>query len=89
MSQRMMNEVISGLPNTQVYADDIIVYSDSWEKHVKHTRTLFERLTNTKLKVNLAKSQIGKAKVTFLGHVIGQGELWPIHAKVEAIVNFP
>ena len=87
--QRMMNEAILGLPNTQVYVDDIIMYSDSWEEHVKHTRTLSERLTKAKLTVNLAKIQIDKAKVTFLGHVIGQGKVRPIHAKVEAIVNFP
>ena len=87
--QRLMNEVIAGLPNTEVYIDDIVLYSSSWEEHLKATFDLFDRLTKAKLTVNLAKSQIAKAKVKFLGHVIGQGEIKPVHAKVEAVVNFP
>ena len=87
--QRLMNQVISELPNTEVYIDDIILYSNSWEEHMNYTRALYKKLAEAQLTVNLAKSQISKAKVTFLGHVIGQGKVQPIHAKVDAIVNFP
>ena len=71
--QRLMNERIAGLENVYVYIDDLVVYSDTWEDHVSHTRSLFNRLSLAKLTVNLTKSHIGKAKVTFLGHKIGQG----------------
>ena len=41
------------------------------------------------LTVNLAKSDFGKACVTYLGHVVGKGRMNPIQAKVEAITNYP
>ena len=37
----------------------------------------------------LSKSEFGKACVTYLGYVVGQGKIRPINAKVEAIVSFP
>ena len=41
------------------------------------------------LTINLSKSEFGQAQVTYLGHVVGQGEVKPVSAKVEAIANFP
>ena len=39
--------------------------------------------------VNLTKSEFGHARVSFLGHVVGQGIMTPIAIKVEIIANFP
>ena len=41
------------------------------------------------LTINLSKSEFGQAQVTYLGHVVGQGEVKPVSAKVEAIASFP
>ena len=41
------------------------------------------------LTINLSKSEFGQAQVTYLGHVVGLGEVKPVSAKVEAIANFP
>ena len=43
--QRLMDKVISGLKNTKVYIDDIIVHSKNWADHLKYIRALFDRLT--------------------------------------------
>ena len=39
--------------------------------------------------VNLTKSEFCHAKVTFLGYVVGQGQVAPVSAKIEAIAKFP
>ena len=49
---------------------------------------LFNRLSQAGITVNLSKSEFGKATVVFLGHVVGQGQVKPVQAKVEAICNF-
>ena len=54
-----------------------------------HMRQLFERLRQANLVVNLKKSEFAKAKVVYLGHVVGHGSVAPRQAKVEAIVDFP
>ena len=33
--KHMMNQVIAGLEGCQAYIDDVIVYSEDWEQHVK------------------------------------------------------
>jgi len=35
------------------------------------------------------KSEFCHAKVTVLGHVVGQGQVAPVFAKIEAIARFP
>ena len=87
--QRLMNEVILELDGCDVYIDDLIIYSNTWEQHIRRIRALFDRLTKAKLTVNLVKCEFGKACVTYLGHTVGQGQVKPVQAKVEAIANFP
>ena len=41
------------------------------------------------LTVNLAKTEFCHATVTLLGHLVGQGQVKPLEAKVSAISEFP
>ena len=87
--QRLMNQVTRGLGNVVTYIDDVVVFSDSWESHIGHIRSLFTRLAEASLVVNLAKCEFGKGQVTYLGHRVGRGEVLPRSAKVQAIMDFP
>ncbi|XP_068239313.1 uncharacterized protein [Palaemon carinicauda] len=87
--QRMVHEVTRGLEGVYVYLDDIIIASISWDEHLKILRELFKRLLEANLVINLAKSSFGKAKVTYLGHVIGSGSILPKDTNVKAITSFP
>ena len=87
--QRMINTVISGLQGCDTYIDDVIVHSDMWDLHVKQFKAFFGRLRDAHLTVNLVKSEFCQARVVFLGHVVDQGEVQPVSAKVQAIVQFP
>ncbi|XP_066987487.1 uncharacterized protein [Macrobrachium rosenbergii] len=68
--QRMMSNIIIGLPNTYVYLDDVIIVSENWDEHI-HLRQLLERFRKAKITINLVKSTFGRAEVTYLGHRIG------------------
>ncbi|XP_068205634.1 uncharacterized protein [Palaemon carinicauda] len=87
--QRMVHEVTRGLEGVYVYLDDIVIASISWDEHLKILRELFKRLLEANLVINLAKSLFGKAKVTYLGHVIGSGSILPKDTNVKAITSFP
>ena len=39
--------------------------------------------------INLSKSELCHATLTVVGHVVGQGQLKPVEAKVKAISDFP
>jgi len=54
-----------------------------------HLKALLSRLRDANLTVNLLNNEFCQARVVFLGHVIGQGEIAPVLAKVQAISTFP
>lgn len=87
--QRLMNQVVAGLDGCAVYLDDVVVYSDTWEQHIERIHSLFVRLRAANLTINLAKCEFAKATVTYLGKVVGQGQVRPVRAKVRAIDQFP
>ena len=87
--QRLMSTVLRGGSNCEVYLDDIVAYSSHWTEHVKTLSEIFERLCKASLTLNLVKCEFGKAVVTYLGKIVGQGRVCPVTAKVQAIVDFP
>ena len=87
--QRLMNKVVGQVEGCRVYLDDIVVYSQTWEEHCKQLDQVLQLLREAGLTPNLAKCEFGKTTVTYLGHEIGQGQLKPIHSKVEAIEKVP
>ena len=85
----MINSIICGLKGCDAYIDDIVLYSATWEDHIQLLRNFFVRLRDAQLIINLPKGEFCQAFVVFLGHVVGQGEVAPVAAKVEAILKFP
>lgn len=41
--QRLMNRVVAGLKGVAVYLDDVVVFSDSLEQHLRYISDLFTR----------------------------------------------
>ncbi len=84
-----MNRVLAGIPNCDAYLDNIVVYSSDWNEHLKSLRMVFDRLQAFSLTLNIAKCEFGRATVMYLGKQVSQGEVCPIAAKVQAILQFP
>lgn len=87
--QRLINIVLSGVPNCEAYLDDLVIYTDTWDDHLKVLETVFQRLEQANLTINLAKCEFGKATVTYLGKQVGQGQVRTVQEKVQAIKDYP
>ena len=87
--QRAVAHVIREIKGVGAYLDDILVCSDSMEEHVSQLKLLFQRIREAGFTINLCKSDFVHAQVTYLGHVVGRGQVAPINAKVEAIADLP
>ena len=87
--QRLINSVISDVPQCHAYLDDIVVYSDSFNEHLNQLTLLFQKLTEAKLTINLNKCTFCRATIEYLGHIVGSGAVKPVNAKVKAIQDFP
>lgn len=71
-----------------VYLDDIVVYSDTLEEHVKHLRLVFQALKENQLYVKMEKCSFAQDEVTFLGHRIAEGKIYMDKSKVRAIAEW-
>jgi len=54
--QRLINSIIDSLEGCEGYIDDVIIYSNTWEQHLKQLYAFFERLSVAHLTVNILKS---------------------------------
>lgn len=86
--QRLIETVLAGLSNCNVYIDDLIVYTMTWEEHIHVLEQVATCLVKASLTLNLAKCKFGKATVTYLDHQVCQGKVRPVDAKIQAISNF-
>ena len=83
--QRLVNEVLSGLTFAFGYLDDILVFSPDMETHLKHLRTLFERLQSANLKLKEVKCNFLKKHIQYLGHIISGEGIALVQEKLESI----
>ena len=87
--QRMDRFLHQDKEMSQVYIDDIAVFSSSWEEYCSHITRVFGRLRKAGLTANVKKCQWGQTKCEFLGHVVGNGKVTPAaELKVKAVRDF-
>ena len=72
-----------------IYLDDIIVFADTPEEHVKRLRDVFEKLAEAGLKLKPSKCEFFKSCVNYLGHVISKEGIECDPKKIEAVKNWP
>lgn len=88
--QRLVDVVLRGAEDfAAAYMDDIVVFSRSWEEHLRHLNDVFRRIKEAGLVINAKKCHIAKPEVQYLGYVIGAGGIHPQVGKVEAIATTP
>ena len=88
--QRLVNNLLRGCETfAAAYLDDIIIFSSTWEDHVKHIRMIFDRIHGAGLTIKKSKCVFASASVEYLGHVVGVGKVEPRRLKVAAILEFP
>ena len=66
--QNLMNKVLNGLNFTLAYLDDVIIFSETAEEHLKHIQIVLTRLK----KANLKEKQvcIFQKELHYLGHFL-------------------
>ncbi|MFZ2538957.1 MAG: reverse transcriptase family protein, partial [Oscillospiraceae bacterium] len=88
--QRLMNLILEGAESYCLsHVDDIVIFSQTWEDHMKHIRDVLQRLKDANLTANRSKSQFAKNKIKILGHVLEDGKILPDPEKTKAISEFP
>ena len=71
-----------------VYLDDIIIFSDTIEDHIKHVRIVFDVLRKERLFLKANKMQFFAEELKILGHIIDDGGIRMDPHKVDKITNW-
>ena len=76
--QRLMNEVVRDMEKL-----DLVIFSDTWEEHLVYLEAMLGKLQEFGLTANMTKCQWAMAECTYLGHVVGGGQVKPEINKLE------
>ena len=80
--QRMVNKLVRDIDGCEGYIDDVVIYSDNWSDHIRQIKRFFQIMRE-------AKPDEKGATVKYLGHIVGQGQVTPLDAKIQTIAKFP
>ena len=85
--QRFMDTVLRGLDFCFYYIDDILVASRNEEEHTRHLRTIFERLQEYGITINVSKWVLGASTVRYLGYALNRDGTRPLADRVTALLE--
>ena len=71
------------------YLDDIIIFSKNEAEHLKYIEIIFQKLKAAGLKLKESKCNFFTKEIHYLGHLISDDRIHPLHEKLENIQNMP
>lgn len=87
LMQNVFNNELDGF--VVVYLDDVLVYSQTKEKHLVSLRRALQRIRDQQLFIGISKCEFVTQKEKYLGYIIEQGIISPGPRKAEALKNYP
>ena len=72
----------------QIYMDDLILYSSSFEEHLKYLEQVLKIYKDAGLKLTLKKCKFAKESVKYLGHIISRKGIQIDPIKVQGIRDY-
>ena len=89
--QRLMQNCLGELNLTYclIYLDDVIVFSDMPEEHLRRMRVVFSHLCEHGLKLKPSKCEVFKSEINYLAHHVSQKGVLLSKKNLESIAQCP
>ena len=84
---RGMRKILKDMDNVESYIDVLLIFSDSWEAHVKTVEELLSKLLRANLTAKQSKCVFGAKSVEFLGHNVGFDWIMPNDDNLEKVAG--
>jgi hypothetical protein len=72
-----------------VFFDDILIYSKSWEDHVRHVDKVLQLLKEQQIYAKPSKCFFGVKEVEYLGHIVSHEGVKVDPNKIKAMMDWP
>ena len=70
---RKIRQVLGDLRGVEVFVDDVLLHTSSFEDHLELLRTVLHRLSDFAMTVKPSKCELAMSEVQFLGHQVSEG----------------
>ena len=89
--QRLMQNCLGELSLTYclIYLDDVIVFSDMPDEHLRRMRVVFDHLHKHGLKLKPSKCEVFKSEINYLAHHVSRKGVLPLKKNLESIAQCP
>ena len=89
--QRLMELILAGMEsrNCLVYIDDIIIFGETEQAHLKNLEEVFQRIRDAGMKLKPRKCCLARDEVVFLGHKVSRAGVQPDPANVAKVRGWP
>ena len=89
--QRLMQNCLGELNLTYclIYLDDVIVFSDMPDEHLRRMRVVFNRLCEHGLKLKPSKCEVFKSEINYLAHHVSWKGVLPSKKNLASIAQCP
>ena len=87
--QRLLDHVVTAkmAPHVFAYLDDIVIVSNTYERHMEILTNVFDRLHEAKLRPNWEKWHFECKRLRYLGHIVDENGLQTDPEKVSAVTE--
>ncbi|XP_076062417.1 uncharacterized protein LOC143037752 [Oratosquilla oratoria] len=86
---RTMRDVLHDVPGAEVFVDDVLVHTQTFEEHMVVLRKVLEKLAAVGMTVKPSKTELGQTVIQYLGHTVGNGRCGCQDDKVKKIREAP
>lgn len=89
--ERMMDSLLQGFKWSicLCYLDDVIVFSPTFDSHLKRLSAILEVFRRAGLQLNSSKCHFARRQITVLGHIVDAAGVRPDPEKIRAVTDFP
>lgn len=88
--QNFINDVLYDILDVYAtaYLDDVLIFSETYEDHIKHVREVLQRLIDAGLQIDIDKCEFHTQRTKYLGLIITPGGIEMDQEKVEAVTHW-
>jgi len=86
---RRTDEALEGIPNMTKLVDDVCIYNDDLEEHVRTIHLFLDRCQKVGITLNPDKMKLAQQEVKFAGYLVGKDGIKADPQKLIALKEFP